>query len=329
MGAVTTALEPPSLSGLFDHWTVQPVAIVIVVALAVAYARGVRALQRPWPVYRSVLFAVGLAVLLWTSCGFLQVYADSLYWVWTTQTLTLWLGVPVLILAGQPVQLAQAVSGAGSRVTRVLESKPVRVLGNPLIGPALVPILSFVLFFGSVPRWAIESSPAGWLVQTLVLAVGAIMVIPLVGLDETASSLAVGFSLAIGSFELVIDAVPGIALRLPNSLVTSYFDHRVANPWAMSPLHDQARAGGILWCVAELIDLPFLVLVFRRWLRADARDAARIDAVLAAERASRRGLHDDDLGADPDAPSLELVAERDVPWWLSDPEMQKRLRKQR
>ena len=74
----------------------------------------------------------------------------------------------------------------------------------------------------------------------------------------------------------------------------------------------------MLWCVAEIIDLPFLFLVYRRWLRADARDAAQVDAVLEAERAAR--------GATPRAePGVD--AERDVPWWLSDPAMQERLRR--
>ncbi len=50
----------------------------------------------------------------------------------------------------------------------------------------------------------------------------------------------------------------------------------------------------MLWCIAELIDLPFLLLVYRRWLRADARDAAAVDAVLEAERAARHSLAPDD-----------------------------------
>ena len=71
----------------------------------------------------------------------------------------------------------------------------------------------------------------------------------------------------------------------------------------------------MLWCVAELLDLPFLVLVFRQWIRADANDAADIDAVLEAERAARGEESDDES--------------RDTPWWLSDPAMQERLRRQR
>jgi hypothetical protein len=65
--------------------------------------------------------------------------------------------------------------------------------------------------------------------------------------------------------------------------------------------------------VAELLDLPFLILVFRQWLKADEKDAADIDAVLDAERAARGEESDDET--------------RDAPWWLSDPTMQDRLRR--
>jgi cytochrome c oxidase assembly factor CtaG len=80
-------------------------------------------------------------------------------------------------------------------------------------------------------------------------------------------------------------------------------------------MHDQRIAGAVLWCVAEVIDVPFLVIVFRRWQRADARDAARVDAVLEAERSARRAL----------APDAE--SERDAPWWLTDPAMRERMRR--
>jgi cytochrome c oxidase assembly factor CtaG len=317
---VTDALDRLGPSALLTEWTPQPVAIAVIAVLAVGYARGLRRLEGPWPTWRGGVFALGLLVLVWVSCGLAQVYADSLYWVWTTQTLVLWLVVPILVLSGHPVQLARAVAGPNGRLERVLRSRFVRVVGNPLVGPALVPLLSFVLFFGPLPGWAISAPPVGWLVQLALLIIGGLMVLPLVGLDEDATSLAVGLSLALGSFELVLDALPGVLLRLHNSLVTGWFDHRARHSWTPDALHDQRVAGAVLWCVAEIIDLPFLVLVYRRWLRADARDAARVDAVLEAERAARRGLRDETDEAAP-------VAERDTPWWVSDPAMQDRLRR--
>ena len=122
--------------------------------------------------------------------------------------------------------------------------------------------------------------------------------------------MAVGLALAIGVFELILDAVPGIVLRLNTHVATTYFDVRTHTSWAPDALHDQQIAGALLWTVAEVIDLPFLVLIYRQWLRADERDAARIDTVLDAERIARGG---DD--AEP----------TDTPWWLTDPTMQDRL----
>jgi putative membrane protein len=318
-----STLPAPELSGLFAQWSVQPVALVVVVLLAAWYARSVlrlRAYSVTWPAGRTATFALGLALLAWTTCGFLQAYASSLYWVWTTQALTLLLVAPLLLLAGQPLRLARLVHadrhGAGrTPADRFVASPAGRIFSNPLVGPALIPLLSFALFFGPLAGWAIQARALGWCLQLLLVAAGGLIVLPLVDVDADPSSLAVGLMLAIGSFELVLDAIPGIALRLHTSLVTGYFDHRAARPWSLRPLHDQQVAGAILWIVAELIDLPFLLLVYRRWLRADARDAAAADAVLEAERAARSGLP----GADP--------ADADAPWWLSDPVMRDRLRR--
>ncbi len=317
-----SALGSPAPSGLLTQWSLQPLALLACALLALWYVRSIRRLTRAgtrWPLRRSVVFGTGLATVGWTTNGFAQAYASSLYWVWTAQTLVLLLIAPLLLLTGRPLQLARA-AGAERTVERVLTSRPARVLANPLVGPALVPLLSAVLFFGPLPGWAIEVAPAGWLLQLALVAIGALITLPFVGWDEEPSSLAVGLSLAIGSFELVLDAIPGIVLRLHSTVATTYFAHRSARPWSPSALDDQRVAGSILWCVSEVIDLPFLLLVFRRWLRADARDAAQVDAVLEAERFARSALDDE-------SPPRSSEGPADTPWWLSDPTLQRRMRR--
>jgi cytochrome c oxidase assembly factor CtaG len=322
---MSDALPRPGLAPLFTQWTWQPVAIVAVLALAWWYARTARRFVRSggtWPLRRWLTFGLGLALAIWCTCGFLQVYLPSLYWVWTTQVLTLWLLVPAILLAGQPLQLSLAVHGPQTPLARALRTKPARVMSNPLIAPALVPILSAALFFGPIPGWGAFTPAFGDVLQPVLVIVGAIILLPLLGIDENPSTLAVALTLAIGSVELVLDAVPGIVLRLHRGLVSSYFDHRVLHPWSRTHLQDQQTAGSVLWVVAELIDLPFLLLVFRQWLRADAREAAEMDAVLDAEHSARAALNEG--GAAGSAQGVTGVA--DAPWWLTDPAWQQRMR---
>ena len=311
------ALPVPAFTGLVSRTAWQPVAVIAALALAMWYLRTVRKVRRSgqlWATRHTAVFLLGVALFTYACCGWLEVYRRSLYWAWLAQALALLLLVPLVLLAGRPLQLARLRSDSGL-VDRMIRSRWGRLLANPLVGPALVPLLCAVLFFGPLPAWAVQWSAVGWSVQFALVVVGGFIVLPLVGPDEAPSSLAVGLSLAIGSFELVLDAVPGIALRLHTTLATSYFDHRSAHPWSPTALHDQQISGAILWCVAEVIDLPFLLLVFRRWIRADVREAAEVDAVLEAERAARVAL----------GTAGTSSADADAPWWLTDPAMQRRL----
>lgn len=318
-----SALDRPQPSALLTAWSVQPLLLVVTVVLAVWYAVAVRRLRargERWPPGRSAVFALGVVVLGWTGNGFLQAYGHALFWAWTTQALVLMLVAPLLLVAGQPLHLARLTSRRAGWVDAFLASRVGRTLGNPLVGPALVPLLSAVLFFGPVAGWAVQSAAFGWVLHIVVLVIGGFFALPLVDTDHDATSLAIGLSLAIGSLELVLDAIPGIVLRLNTGVASTFFDHRTLHAWSPAQLHDQQVAGAIVWVISEVLDLPFLLLVYRRWLQADARDAAAADAVLDAERAARSALHDN-APADPD----DAVA--DAPWWLSDPAMQARLRR--
>src|SRR5262249_38507004 len=193
-------------------------------------------------------------------------------------------------------------------------SRPAQALLNPLVGPLLVLVLSVVLFFGPLPGWDSAVPPLGWVLQVLLVVVGALIALPLVGGSNAVGSLAVGLALAVGMVELIIDAVPGIVLRLQTHTATGYFTDRLTHRWSPSALHDQQLAGAILWGVAEMIDIPFLALMFLSWVRADRNEAAQVDAVLEAERAARAALGE-----------IDGPGQTDSPWWLTDPALRDRL----
>ena len=176
-----------------------------------------------------------------------------------------------------------------------------------------------ILLFGPVPGWAAEFDVVDWVLPFAILTMGVAIAAPLLSIGRVGSSLGVAVSAAVLLVELLIDAVPGIVLRLRTTPASTFFAHRHLHGWSPTWLHDQQVGGAILWCVAESADLPLIVAIFVAWIHVDAREAREVDAVLAAERAMRAARDPAPQPTD-DGPASDPV------WWASDPAMRDRFR---
>jgi putative copper resistance protein D len=312
--------SPLTVADAVTQWRPDLLTLAVLTLVVVGYVRArhvLRAAGRPWPATRDALFAVGILLAAWVTSGFPEARAHQLMWMWTAQQLALLLAVPVVIMAAQPVALARTAFGPRALPVRTLESPFLRVAGHPALGMLYVPVVSALLLFGGVGSWAVQRTPGTDLLHVVLLALGAVIALPLVDVEDRRTSLAVGLAVAIGALELLVDAVPGIVLRLETHLVMPPFGIG-RPPWAPSWLADQQAAGGILWTVAELLDMPFLVLMIVQWMRVERREARLIDAEL--DRAER--TRPNPVSGDPAAEHAGPAAAR--PWWLDDPELRAR-----
>ncbi|MGX7679151.1 cytochrome c oxidase assembly protein [Jatrophihabitans sp. DSM 45814] len=311
---------------------VQPVLLLVCAGALVWYVKELRALpaERRWPRHRTMSFMIGLVLVLVATDAGIASDTRRLFWVWLTQALLLLLVLPIPLLVGQPVELARQARRPGppgppGPLVRFADSAFGRVCASPIVGAGLIPIACVLFLFGPIPGWSIRDAGVGWTVQTAMLIVGLIIVLPLVSNDITSSSLAISAAVAVGFVELLLDAVPGIVMRLSTHPVTNFFEYRTVVAGQRGWLSDQQFAGGILWCVAELLDLPFLILIFRRWVQADAREAALIDAELVDSMAvSARDMPPAGDAAPSDA--AEGTHESNQPWFMTDPQLRDRFR---
>jgi len=305
--------HPVRLADLVAQWRPDWLSAGVLVAATVAYVlarRRLRGQRRTWPWPRDAGFALGVLLAGWVTCGFLQARGSQLMWVWMSQILLLLLVVPVVLVTAQPLALARTAYGSGNGMARLLRSRPVRVLGHPALTLLYVPLVTGLLVFGGLGNLTVRSAPAGWALHVVLLGIGAAIALPLLDVDDRRTSLAVGAAVALSTVELLIDAIPGIVLRLETHLEVAAFGlHRPT--WSPSWLPDQQTAGAILWTVAELLDLPFLVLAIRQWIRVERREAVRIDAEL-----DRAAIASPDGGGEVTATSR--------PWWLDDPSLRGR-----
>ncbi|MDQ1746405.1 MAG: hypothetical protein QOD07_668, partial [Frankiaceae bacterium] len=137
---------PPALtwSSLVTAWSFRPVVVAALVAVAGLYLYGVAVLRRrgvAWSPARTVAFLVGgLGTLGYALLGWMGVYDDTLFWSHMAQHMTLSMVSPIFLALGAPVTLALRTlpTGGRRRLTRMLHSRPARVLINPIVGFALV-----------------------------------------------------------------------------------------------------------------------------------------------------------------------------------------------
>lgn len=279
----------PPAATFFTTWRVDPVAVAVLVLVLVAYGLGVARVRRGggrWPRRRSLGFVLlGLGSYAVISFGFLGAESADLRWAFTTRIALLLLVVPLLTLLGRPLDLAYAAlpaRGAAS-VRRLLAARPVRLVGNAIVAPVVGCAVFCVFLTPLAGAWR-TSLVAEEATGVLLPLLGLLFVLPVAAHTGLRSEVFIAAEFGFAFLELVLDAVPGLVLRLTGHVLDGVGVVVGARPtWFPGPLTDQHWSGDVLWSIAEVADLPILLVLFIRWVRSDRRHADRADALSEAE----------------------------------------------
>jgi len=273
----------PPLAAFLTTWSFDPAAAALLVAAAALYALGVWRLRRRghrWPARLTLAFFVlGLGSYAWISFGFLEAYSSDLRWAFTTRIALLLFVVPALVSLGRPIALARV---AGSRSVRrgtdgFLGSRLVRLFGNAVFAPVFACAV-FLIFLTPVAA-VLRTTPGWeWTISVLTPLAGLLVVLPIAAHSVIRTSFFITVEFLLAFVELLLDAIPGLLLRLNDAVLDRAPEILQRMPlWFPTPLHDQHLSGDFLWFIAEVADVPILVILFVRWMRLDRREAKRID----------------------------------------------------
>jgi cytochrome c oxidase assembly factor CtaG len=293
LGHVTDVAPPaPTPWIVLTSWTLEPFALLGIVAAAVLYLVAVRSVDRahpanPVPRRRLVAWLGGLAVIGVALFSFLDVYATSLFSVHMVQHLLLaMVGAPLLLL-GAPITLLLRVASPATRQRRilpVLHSRVVRAISHPVVGWLALAIVLWASHFSPIFGAALDDPGVHAFEHALYLGAGLLFWWPIVGVDPHPHRMGHGMRFGYALLAMPLNSFLGLVLFVTPVVLYEHYA-TLQRIWGPTALEDQQLAGGIMWAAGDLIFLVPLLLLTLTWFRAEEEKGRLHDEKLDRERA--------------------------------------------
>ena len=304
---------PPPLTAV--HWLTQwrpdVLWVVIGVSAVLVYVAGVRRLRARgdrWPVWRTVLWLLGCAALLYVTSGAPTVYGRVLFSAHMVQHMALAMVVPPLLVFGAPVTLALRALPRrhdGSRGPRewllaTIESPPARLVSHPVVAAVVFAGSLVVFYFSPLFALALRTHLGHELMMVHFLIAGYLFAQAVVGVDPGPSRPSHPLRLLLLFATMAFHAFFGVTLISGDTLLAATWFSSLG--WGIDALADQQTGGGIAWGIGEFPTLVLAIVLAFQWAGSDDREARRRDR--AADR-------DDDAELAAYNAMLTQIAERD------------------
>jgi cytochrome c oxidase assembly factor CtaG len=283
----------PTVARLLLDWSLDPLVALPLLALALLYLRGRRRIRergQRWPAQRTGCFLGGLAAIAIALQSPLEAYDTALFSVHVVQHLTLTMVAAPLLAMGAPITMLLMTVPVRSRkrIVKVVHSRPVRVIGHPLIAWVLFTATLYALYFSPLFDLSLRNRQVHDLVHLHFIAVGLLFWWPVVGIDPTRWRIHHLARVLFVFLMVPFHAFLGVAIMSSRTLLAPSLASFV-RPWGPTPLADQQAGGAIMWGVGDVISLVSVIAILAAWASYEEKVAAREDRRIARERGARAG----------------------------------------
>ncbi|MEV7286936.1 cytochrome c oxidase assembly protein [Streptomyces sp. NPDC093252] len=285
---------PPPLGNfpwtpLFTEWHFDPLFAFGTAAAGALYLAGVRKLRRRgdrWPPGRTTAWLAGLAVTVLATMSGLSTYGKVLFSVHMGQHMILAMTVPLLLVLGAPATLAlralptapkHSPPGPRELLLTLLHSRYVRLISHPVVASVLFIGSAYAVYYTSLFETLMRSHLGHVVMLVHFLAVGLLFFWVIIGIDPGPRRPPY-----LGRLFALILTMPfhswfSISLMSSSTLIGAGWWNALDRPWVTEPLDDQYDAGAIAWATGDIPVLLTTVVLAAQWIRADRREARRID----------------------------------------------------
>lgn len=275
--------EPGPFFVLTD-WSFDPLTQLLLLGPAALYLLAVRAVDRAHPGNRvprarTAAWLGGILALELALASGIERYDTTLFSVHMVQHILLTLVAAPLLVLGAPITLVLRVASPSVRrrwILPVLHSRPVRILGHPIVAWILFTVVMWGSHLTPMFDAALEDELLHRLEHALYLSTALLFWWPVVGVDP--SPYRMSYPARILYLLLQMPTNTFLAV-LVYSAVEPWYPHYVTTgrTWGPSPLLDQQAAGAIMWVWGDLAFLVAGLLMVAAWWRDEERRAARTE----------------------------------------------------
>lgn len=240
-----------------DHHQVEITLVLLLVTAALAYGFSARRLGGNWPVWRSIRWAGGLVCIAAGMVGPLAQAATIGFTEHMWVHLLMGMIGPLLLVLAAPITLALRVlpTDPARLLTRVLGSRPVRVVAHPVTAALLNAGGLWVLYTTPLFHLMHTSLTVHVLVHLHVIIAGVVFTAAMISPDPQLHRA--GFRVRVGVMVVFIAA------------------HSVLGKWlyAYPPAGvEDARTGAqVMYYGGDVVDVLILVLLFAGWYTSGPR----------------------------------------------------------
>lgn len=252
------------------------------------YAVGLHRLHKrgdKWPIHRTIFWMSGLIVLLWVTCGPINLYQDYLFSVHMLGHMVLGMGIPVLLVMGAPITLAlrtirkrdDGTRGGREWIMWAVHSPYSRIITHPFVAAAIFILSLWAFYFTDLVRWAMyDHLGHEWMVIHFLIS-GYLFVMTLIGVDPIPYRLPHAGRLITLIGVMAMHAFFGMAIMMQEGLMVAEWFGSMGRTWGPTPMEDQYIGGGIAWSVGEIPTLILAVTLAIQWQTNDVKIQRRRD----------------------------------------------------
>lgn len=220
----------------------------------------------------------------------LNAWAHVVFWAHMSQhLLVLMIAGPLLVLSS-PIRLTFLNLGRDGRrrLIRILRSRPVEVMTNPVVGWLLFATVLLGSHLPFVMNWSVgEHDAMDFVMRPLYLVAAFVFYFPLIGRDLIAKRPTSSIRVVSLGLMMVPETVLGMVIHFsPVPLYDAYV--RTTSAIGIDALTDQKFAGAMMWAIAMVLDGFWMMLAALEWWRDQEQQTTRLE---------RREHQDAELGA--------------------------------